>query len=426
MALLDRLASLADAGRVAVTTAASGSDGPAGPRPSSVGAWVRRHAPSQRGAGSVVLAKAAWLVSQPDLAPVAEAVLDGQVAPRTALSVLTQYERIRPRLADPASGPLVLDTLVATAATRGAGSLAEAVPELLQRFGVSDARQADRDAAAARVALSWGSDDQDGTTRYELVADAVSRALFEVCRRVAHAANGDTGAFHPLGDDRGAAGRAQTPAGASGQPALQRNRTTKPRPTNPSGASSAGSHQTPLPPGMERPGTQSAGQVPIGVKSVLFVTMTLSDLAGGTGSARTVGPIGHGTALEPGKARRLACDSGIIPVVLGTDGELLDLGRQTRLFTYPQTKALWLRDGNCTYPGCELPPFWCDAHHLLHWADGGASDLDNAALLCGPHHELVHRNELMGAVTPDRSRVEWNLTTGSYPRPGRTHRPKRC
>jgi hypothetical protein len=160
-----------------------------------------------------------------------------------------------------------------------------------------------------------------------------------------------------------------------------------------------------------------ADQVPLGVKAVLFVTMRLSDLLGCTGSAVTVGPLGQGTAIGPTTARRLACDSGIIPVVLGTNGEVLDLGRQARLFTYPQTKALWLRDRGCTYPGCNLPAFWCDAHHLVHWADGGTSDLANGALLCGPHHDLVHRHQLMGTVRADGSGVQWNLQPGSYGKP---------
>ena len=111
LGILDRLASLAEAGRVAVTARASRSDGLAGSRAAGVSAWVRQHAPSQRGSGSGVLAKAAWLVGQPDMAPIADAVLDGQVSPRAALSVLNQYDRIRPRLADPISAPAVLDSL---------------------------------------------------------------------------------------------------------------------------------------------------------------------------------------------------------------------------------------------------------------------------------------------------------------------------
>ncbi|WP_230209148.1 HNH endonuclease signature motif containing protein [Nostocoides sp. HKS02] len=101
---------------------------------------------------------------------------------------------------------------------------------------------------------------------------------------------------------------------------------------------------------------------------------------------------------------------------------MLDWGRARRLFTPAQTKRLWLRDGGCTYPGCDAPPQWCDAHHLVHWTDFGPSDLTNAALLCEHHHQLVHRRRLAGSVVdgvasrgaPLGSRVEWDLTVGSY------------
>jgi len=77
------------------------------------------------------------------------------------------------------------------------------------------------------------------------------------------------------------------------------------------------------------------------------------------------------------------------------------------------TKALWLRDGGCTLPGCTMPAQWCDAHHLTHWLDGGPTDLANAALLCGYHHHLVHDRRLAGHLTPHGS-ITWDLTAGSY------------
>jgi hypothetical protein len=103
-------------------------------------------------------------------------------------------------------------------------------------------------------------------------------------------------------------------------------------------------------------------------------------------------------------------------MVLGSSGEILDQGTAVRFFTTAQTRRLWLRDGGCTYPGCSMPPHWADAHHLVHWADGGPSDLTNAALLCEHHHTTVHTRHLAGAVVQDSDgeRVEWDLTRGSY------------
>ena len=77
-----------------------------------------------------------------------------------------------------------------------------------------------------------------------------------------------------------------------------------------------------------------------------------------------------GQLLAPETIRRIACDATIIPVVLGTDSEVLDVGRARRLFTPGLLRAMWLRDKGCTIPGCGAPPFWADAHHIIHWVDG--------------------------------------------------------
>lgn len=117
-----------------------------------------------------------------------------------------------------------------------------------------------------------------------------------------------------------------------------------------------------------------------------------------------------GTLLAPETVRRLACDASIIPVVLGSRGEVLDFGLERRLFTPAQTKRLWLRDGECTFPGCSAPGHWCQAHHLVHWADFGPTDLDSH------HHTTVHTRRLAGTLVRDDQgeRVEWDLTRGSY------------
>jgi hypothetical protein len=114
--------------------------------------------------------------------------------------------------------------------------------------------------------------------------------------------------------------------------------------------------------------------------------------------------------------RRLACDAQVLPVVLGSNGEVLEQGHGERLFTGAQIRHLWLRDKHCTFPGCTKPATWTDAHHLIHWADGGPTDVGWAALLCQKHHTTVHSNRYAGEVV-DRGhgpRVVWDLTPGSY------------
>ncbi|MEO7131595.1 MAG: DUF222 domain-containing protein, partial [Dermatophilaceae bacterium] len=117
-----------------------------------------------------------------------------------------------------------------------------------------------------------------------------------------------------------------------------------------------------------------------------------------------------GEVLSAATIRRLACEAGILPVVLGAPSQLLDLGSTTRYFSPAQRRALNVRDRGCTYPGCAIPAQWCEAHHVQHWAHGGPTDLDNAALLCGRHHTLVHTLQLTATVTPFE--VIWHPPTG--------------
>ncbi|MGA4727612.1 DUF222 domain-containing protein [Micromonospora taraxaci] len=105
------------------------------------------------------------------------------------------------------------------------------------------------------------------------------------------------------------------------------------------------------------------------------------------------GALDIGLQLTPDTVRRLACDATILPAVLGSAGQVLDVGRQRRLITGPLRRALVLRDGGCAFPGCDRPPRWCAAHHIHHWADGGPTNLTNAVLLCGHHHRHIHHTE---------------------------------
>jgi len=98
-----------------------------------------------------------------------------------------------------------------------------------------------------------------------------------------------------------------------------------------------------------------------------------------------------GDRITAEQARRLACQAGIIPVVLGGTGEILDLGRTRRLFSPAQRKAMELRDRHCTADGCDVPAAWCEAHHHKQpWSKGGKTDLADGKLLCPFHHHRAH------------------------------------
>jgi hypothetical protein len=120
----------------------------------------------------------------------------------------------------------------------------------------------------------------------------------------------------------------------------------------------------------------------------LVVTVGYDLLAG----QLSAGWLDTGVQLTPQVVRRLACDAGLLPAVLGGSGQVLDVGRQRRLINGPLRRALVLRDRGCAFPGCDRPPRWAEAHHIRHWADGGETSLANAALVCRHHHRQIHHN----------------------------------
>ncbi len=134
-----------------------------------------------------------------------------------------------------------------------------------------------------------------------------------------------------------------------------------------------------------------------GVSATVVVTMTLEQLLGEHATAL----LDDGSRMSASLARRLACEAGIIPVVLGAAGQLLDLGRARRLFSKAQRLALGLRDGGCTAKGCETTASGCHAHHDDPWSRGGATDLANGRLLCPHHHRLAHDPRYGKTIHPD-------------------------
>ncbi|GAA5165445.1 HNH endonuclease signature motif containing protein [Ornithinimicrobium tianjinense] len=148
----------------------------------------------------------------------------------------------------------------------------------------------------------------------------------------------------------------------------------------------------------------SAGQ-PTTPKATLIVTMDLQTLRRETAAAHAEGSPGAGQTVEgttvcAATVRQLACEADVIPLVLGGPSEVVDQGRRRRLVTPGQRLRLAARDTGCTIPGCGVPATWCDAHHVIPWAQGGRSDLSNYALLCPRHHTWVHEHGHTARVTP--------------------------
>jgi hypothetical protein len=88
-------------------------------------------------------------------------------------------------------------------------------------------------------------------------------------------------------------------------------------------------------------------------------------------------------------AARLACDARVVGVVRGLDGCVLHHGTSRRLVSPAQRRALMIRDGCCQYPSCRGTTN-LEAHHVVHWALGGSTNLNNLVLLCRFHHLAVH------------------------------------
>ena len=134
------------------------------------------------------------------------------------------------------------------------------------------------------------------------------------------------------------------------------------------------------------------GTLPIkrGTKPQVGLIVGAGDLGGPDDDRTVVATAGFGATLSAARARWLACDADLTRIVLGPNGEPLDLGRAHRLVTPALRKAVIARDRTCVFAGCDAPHWWSEIHHLIHWAFGGETSLANSGLLCERHHTQVH------------------------------------
>ncbi|MDR7081482.1 hypothetical protein J2X01_000759 [Arthrobacter ginsengisoli] len=158
----------------------------------------------------------------------------------------------------------------------------------------------------------------------------------------------------------------------------------------------------------------AAGGLPAagGLRPQVMVTVDYRDLLeqlGGT-DAETRAPGSHaGTLMFTGPVtastvRKIACDADIIPIVLGGQGRILDIGRASRVFPPHIRKAITARDQGCAFPQCTIPAPWCEAHHINYWSRGGSTGAGNGALLCSHHHHVIHKEQWIIQL---RSGVPW-------------------
>jgi hypothetical protein len=126
-----------------------------------------------------------------------------------------------------------------------------------------------------------------------------------------------------------------------------------------------------------------------GAKPHINLTVDLNHFLAGSGVATA----DSGSVFCPDAVLQTACDADVVRIVLTTQGAPVNVGYTHRVVTVRQRAALVARDKGCAFPGCHLPPQWTDAHHIIHWKDGGRTDLPNLVLLCRRHHTLLHNSD---------------------------------
>ena len=127
--------------------------------------------------------------------------------------------------------------------------------------------------------------------------------------------------------------------------------------------------------------------MPMNSRIELLVTITYDALAGFTEEA---GYTQHGELVSAATARRMACNAGILPLVMGGKSQPLDLGRKVRYFTKAQKRAIAARDRGCANPGCSMPVHRTEVHHIKPFSENGKTDVANGLLLCIRCHTAYH------------------------------------
>ncbi len=161
----------------------------------------------------------------------------------------------------------------------------------------------------------------------------------------------------------------------------------------------------------------AAPWVPSG--ATLLLTMTVDQYESRRGFARTA----HGDPISIPTVLQLVSDGQTMSVLFDPHGGVLDYGQTKRLVPPAMRLALTVRDRGCTFPGCDRPPGWAQAHHFREYAEGGATSVANTGLVCGFHHREFARRGWTGSII--NGRPHWTppacIDPTQTPRRNRTH-----
>src|SRR6478672_8968998 len=309
---LDELKLLAEAGQVGLLGEGLSRGDVRESDAASPAGWVRHWGHSYLAGGSAALVQVTVAIGQERNRVLREAVLAARAPVRNAAVAVAEMDKLRPRLTREAHGT-VLGGFVALAEGQGPREIRALRPALIAKYGHLGEFQRREDRLKHGVALSQPYED-DGMAEYRLRLDREGSAVLEAM-------------LGPL---------------------------AAPQPSTEHGSDTRTSDQRRADALVEvcRRAAAAGGAAPATPKAAVVVTIGYRDLLERTGAGTTL----TGELLAPETVRKMACDAHLIPAVLGTSGEVLDLGRTVRLATPKQVQALWIRDQGCTFPGCSRPP----------------------------------------------------------------------
>jgi hypothetical protein len=269
-------------------------------------------------------------------------------------------------------------------------TMAEA--EAAEQAEAEAAEQAEAEAAQAADADHTDLDDEQAEQAEPEVAEVVAVPSVEDLARQC----GEHLDHHPHGEDGDEDADAATGSGVV------------PRPPDPNGDGDRGSRSGAKEPVDESTdsGRPDSGKPGRGRGDPVRVDPTLPPRFLRKGSAKATP--WDGPMITAQAALRLACDAGLSRIIVGPDGEVLDHGREKRLFTPPQRRAILKRYGfQCGWPDCDRPAGWLRIHHIDWWTrDHGPTDQDNGIPLCPCHHTCVHE----GGFTLGRAPTTGQIT----------------
>lgn len=112
---------------------------------------------------------------------------------------------------------------------------------------------------------------------------------------------------------------------------------------------------------------------------------------------------GDGMPMPPASVARLLCQGRVTPIIVDSDGVVLDAGRTIRHANRHQRRALRAMYRSCAFAGCDMPFERCEIHHLTPWELGGATDLANTIPICSHHHHVIHEGGWLLHMAADRA-----------------------